>query len=220
MCIRDRLKPTAYADYPNPAAAPVALRLGKGGMSAGSLTQSPEGSQGSETLVDDASITGSELARKPESKHRLMYVTPILKKPLHISGYSTIKTKISCNKPAANFSVWLVSLPWNTDRGSKIYDNVITRGWADPQNHSSLSKGEPLVPGQEYELSFQLQPDDHIVPAGQQIGLMIFSSDRDHTLWPKAGTEVTVNLDGTVLELPIVGGADAFTAATAAQPTE
>ena len=35
---------------------------------------------------------------------------------------------------------------------------------------------------------------------------MIFSSDRDFTLWPAPGTELTVDLDGTKLRLPIVGG--------------
>jgi len=55
-----------------------------------------------------------------------------------------------------------------------------------------------------------LQPDDQIVPAGRSIGLMIFSSDRDFTLWPQPGTELTVDLDGTTLQLPVVGGASSF----------
>jgi X-Pro dipeptidyl-peptidase len=39
---------------------------------------------------------------------------------------------------------------------------------------------------------------------------MIFSSDREFTLWPPPGTELTVDLDATSLELPVVGGAGAF----------
>jgi X-Pro dipeptidyl-peptidase len=81
-----------------------------------------------------------------------------------------------------------------------------SRGWADPQNHASIRKGEPLVPGKFYEVTFDLQPDDQIIAAGQQIGLMIFSSDAEYTLLPKPGTELTIDLDGTVLTLPIVGG--------------
>ena len=42
---------------------------------------------------------------------------------------------------------------------------------------------------------------------------MIFSSDRDFTLWPKAGTTLTIDLAGTSLELPVVGGAQAVTEA-------
>jgi X-Pro dipeptidyl-peptidase len=87
---------------------------------------------------------------------------------------------------------------------------VITRGWADPQNHSSLEKSSPLVPCQFYDLNFTLQPDDQVIQAGEQIGLMIFSSDRDFTLWPNPGTELTVDLDATTLTLPVVGGAAAW----------
>jgi X-Pro dipeptidyl-peptidase len=104
----------------------------------------------------------------------------------------------------------MVSLPWNEGRRTKITDNIITRGWADPQNHESLTDSSPLEPGQFYELEFELQPDDQVIPAGQQIGLMIFSSDRDFTLRPEPGTELTVDLENTVLTLPVVGGKDAF----------
>jgi X-Pro dipeptidyl-peptidase len=108
----------------------------------------------------------------------------------------------------------MVSLPWNDRRNAKITDNIITRGWADLQNHKSLTVSKPLKTGKYYEMTFELQPDDQIIPAGQQIGLMIFSSDRDFTLHPEPGTRLTVDLDGTSIELPIVGGKDAFKKAT------
>ena len=94
----------------------------------------------------------------------------------------------------ANLSVWLVSLPWNTAPDAKITDNIITRGWADPQNHRSIRKGKPLEPGKFYKVAFDLQPDDQIIPAGQKIALMIFSSDRDHTFRPDPGAELTIDL--------------------------
>src|SRR5690606_28898836 len=88
--------------------------------------------------------------------------------------------------------------------------SVITRGWADPQNHRSLTEGEPLVPGESVTLSFDLQPDDQVIPAGRRIALMVFSSDRDFTLWPAPGTELTVDLDALSIDIPIVGGTDAL----------
>jgi len=101
-----------------------------------------------------------------------------------------------------------VSLPWNQGSSARIYDNIITRGWADPQNHSSLTESVSLEPGRFYDVQFDLQPDDQIIAAGQKIGLMIFSSDRDFTLWPTPGTELTVDLDETQLVLPIVQQVD------------
>ncbi|MFO1051559.1 MAG: Xaa-Pro dipeptidyl-peptidase [Planctomycetota bacterium] len=206
-----RTQPTAYADYPNPEAAAVTLFPQKGGSAVGGLTESREPSQGRETLVDDASITGAALAKAEQSEHRLLYATAELKEPLHLSGTARLHIRLAADAPAANLSVWLVALPWTGGRNPN--DDIITRGWADPQNHASLRKGEPLKPGEFVELAFDLKPDDQIVPAGQRIGLMVFSSDHDFTLWPDPGTRLTVDLDATSLDLPVVGGAKALHAA-------
>ena len=206
----DRQKPTSYADYPHPDAAAVKLHPQKQQGKRGALSVAVTANQGMEKLVDNFAFDGKTLAQAEWMEHRLLYTTPRLKSDLHISGTAKLTTRIAVNKPAANFSVWLVSLPWNKDQQAKIYDNVITRGWADPQNAESLTESGPLEPGRFYDLSFDLQPDDHVVPAGQEIGLMILSSDRDFTLWPEPGTEITVDLDKTFLSLPVVGGNDAI----------
>ena len=198
--------PTAYEDYPNPEAEPVTLFLGAGAPGRGTLDIKKQEGQGSETLLDNYSFDGSALARAEFTAHRLIYVTPQLSEDIHISGLAEITVRVAASKPAANLSVWLVSLPWQEGRRSKITDNIITRGWADPQNHESLYESEPLVPGEFYTLNFKLQPDDQIIPKGQRIGLMIFSSDREFTLWPQPGTALTVDLDATSISLPVVGG--------------
>ena len=207
-----RKEPTPYPEYPHPEAKPVSLGISKGGSKAGILSIDLKTNQGIETLVDDASINGYELALAKESNHRLIYQSPVLTDELHLSGTASIKIKVASNRPAANLSVWLVSLPWSDSR--KLTDNLITRGWADPQNHKSLTESERLVPGKFYELDFTLQPDDQVIKAGQQIGLMIFSSDKDFTLWPEAGTELSVDLDSLRLRLPIVGGEKAYRGST------
>lgn len=198
--------PTPYADYPNPDAKDVTLYLSPGAQRKGGLSTNKPDNAGTETLVDNYSFSGSSLAKAETTEHRLLYVTPILTKDVHISGIPKIKIKMASSKPAANLSVWLVSLPWSEALNTKITDNIITRGWADPQNHQSLTESKPLVPGKFYEMEFELMPDDQIIPKGQQIGLMIFSSDKEFTLWPEPGTELTVDLEGTTLTLPIVGG--------------
>lgn len=198
--------PTPYPDYPNPNAKNVKLFMTKGAPATGQLTTSKPKKQGTETLVDNYSFSGSSLAKAETTEHRLLYATAPLEQDVHISGVPKIKIKLASSKPAANLSVWLVSLPWTDALNTKITDNIITRGWADPQNHSSLTESEPLVPGKFYEMEFELMPDDQIIPKGQQIGLMIFSSDKEFTLRPEPGTELTVDLDETELILPIVGG--------------
>ncbi|SEQ85375.1 X-Pro dipeptidyl-peptidase [Hyunsoonleella jejuensis] len=206
----DMQKPTAYKDYPNPKSKDVSLYLTGGAPETGGLVLSKPNKQKNEILVDNYSFSGEALAKAEITQHRLLYVSPILKEDLHISGVPRITVSLASSKPAANLSVWLVSLPWNESRRAKTTDNIITRGWADPQNHASLSESEPLKPGKFYTFSFDLQPDDQIIKAGQQIGLMIFSSDKDYTLHPKPGTELTIDLNKTELILPIVGGIEKF----------
>lgn len=207
----DRQKPTAYIDYPNPAASPVTFYLNPGAPERGSLSLEKSGqAPRTESLVDNVSFSGSALAQAEWTDHRLIYTTAELQQDVHISGTASVTIKLASSKPAANLSVWLVSLPWTEGRNSRITDNIITRGWADPQNRESLSESEPLTPGEFYTLTFNLEPDDQIIPAGQQIGLMIFSSDREFTLWPQPGTQLTIDLDETKLTIPVVGGSAAF----------
>ena len=205
----DRSQPTPYVDYPHPDALPVTLRPTAGAPAWGGLTTAAPGGQGSETLVDNVSFGGASLAIAEYTNHRLMYATPELANDVHVSGTPRITVRVAASREAANLSVWLVVLPFAEPVANRP-TSVITRGWADPRNHRSLSRSEPLVPGEFVTLSFDLQPDDQVIPAGRRIGLMIMSSDREFTLWPRPGTELTVDLDATSLELPMVGGADSL----------
>lgn len=54
-----------------------------------------------------------------------------------------VMTEVAANKKAANLLVWLVALPWES--GGHINDNIITRGWADPQYAESLRESKPLT---------------------------------------------------------------------------
>jgi X-Pro dipeptidyl-peptidase len=209
----DREDPTPYPDYPHPEASDVRLHLGEGGAAIGALVPNATGDVLAETLVDNVEFSGSELAQAASSPHRLLYQTPELQQPVHISGTARLTISLATSKPAANLSVWLVALPWEEPEARQPNFSVITRGWADPQNHRSLTESDPMVPGEFRTFSFDLQPDDQIIPAGKRIALVIFSSDREYTLWPEPGTELSVQLDHTSLELPVVGGEAALRSA-------
>ena len=209
-----RTEPTAYKAYPNPAAQQVTLNITTGAPGIGTLTLQDSESKGLESLIDNFSFSATSLAQATTSDHRLLYVSSILREDIHISGSATITIKAASSKPAVNLSVYLVSLPWNKDRRAKITDNIITRGWADLQNHTSLSESAPLKPNTFYKMSFNLQPDDQIIKKGQQIGLLIFSSDSEYTLLPKPGTRLTIDVKETKIKIPIVGGENAFKRAT------
>lgn len=129
---------------------------------------------------------GPALAKLAESQHRLLYALPAFTAPLQVSDPPRLTIRVVSDRPAANLAVWLVSLPWKG--GRDIDCDLLTRGRADPRNHASIEREEPLEPGRFYDLVFDLEPNDQVVPPGQQLALMIFSGDRDFTLWPEAGT--------------------------------
>ena len=216
--------PVAYADYPVPGSAPVALHPSADGNGVGVLGVDAATGAGTQKLIDDVQFTGAALAAADKSPNRLLYASAVLKDSVHISGTPTVTVKLASSKAAANLSVFLVTLPFdNTRAGSSGMNGIVTRGWADPQNHKQLTHGgnydskghgEPLEPGKFVTVTFDLQPTDKIVPSGKRLALMILSSDREFTLWPKAGTELTVDLGATSIAVPIVGGTAAMKKAT------
>ncbi len=108
----------------------------------------------------------------------------------------------------ANFCAALVSLP-ETGNGT-----ILTRGWIDPENPVSDSVTVPTVPGEFRSLTFDMQAKDAVVPAGRRLGLMVFSTDRQYTIRPAPGTQVSLDLAGCSFTIPIVGGPTALAAAT------
>jgi X-Pro dipeptidyl-peptidase len=218
---RGGVPPTAFASYPVPGTTEVTLYPATGGNRIAELGTTA--ARGTEKLIDNVAFSGSANAAATESQHRLLYATPILTDTLHVSGYPRVTLRIASSKPAANLSVWLVMLPYDSaGRGSESHAGVVSRGWADIQNHKALKSsgyytskdpGEPLVPGRFYDVTFDMQPTDEFIPAGRQLALMIMSSDRQFTLWPAAGTELTVDLGASSVTIPIVGGKSALTKA-------
>ena len=216
------LPPTAFASFPVPGAVPVVFRPAPGGRGIASLSIGAA-SNGTEKLTDDVARSGSDNAATEQSPSRLLYATPVLTDTVHISGTPRITLRVASSVPAANLSVWLVMLPYDSARaGSSSHAGLITRGWADIQNYKSLTAGGnydsrqpgvPLVPGTFYDLTFDLEPDDEFVPAGKRLAVMIMSSDREFTLWPRPGAELTIDLARSSFSIPIVGGTSALKAA-------
>jgi len=100
----------------------------------------------------------------------------------------------------ANVTVALVSYP-PTGNGT-----ILTRGWIDPANRQSDWADVPVTPGRSCQIGFDMQPKDSVVPAGGRLALMVLSSDRDFTIRPAAGTQLTLDLARSSLAIPVVGG--------------
>jgi X-Pro dipeptidyl-peptidase len=193
-----------YSAFPNPKAKALRFYPQSENANTGNLSRDKKAGK-TLSFVDNASLKAVQLITPKKSENRLLFWSENLAQPLHISGTGRIHVQVASNQEAANLSVYLIAVPKNYNpKKLKLEDILVNRAWADPQNHRSLEKGEALQPGTFYDLTFNFQPDDQIIPAGHQLGLLIFSSDPDFTLHPKKGTQVSLNLGETWLELMVV----------------
>jgi X-Pro dipeptidyl-peptidase len=87
---------------------------------------------------------------------------------------------------------------------------IVTRAWFDARHHGSLRTSSPLVPGQLYRFEWELFADDYVFEQGHRIGLVIAGADADFTVPDFTHATVTVELGGSHLVLPVVGGKDAL----------
>ena len=198
--------PTPYAEWPDPDAARVTLSFSGDGHETGLLSLREGGRPALETLVDNATISAATLMNAASSPNRLVFKTPPLLSPIRISGTPTIQLMLAFSKPKANVTAHLISYPEGAGTAT-----VISRGWIDPENRSSPAVTEAVTPGKMYKLTFDFQPKDSVLAAGRRLGVMILSSDRDYTIRPAPGAELTMDLKESKVRLPIVGGPSTFT---------
>jgi X-Pro dipeptidyl-peptidase len=203
------INPTPYAEWPDPASAPVTERLLPGGNARGGLSLGASGST-QETLTDDASIADITLRDAETSPNRLVYQSNVLNNDIRISGTPSVNLRMAFSKPKANLSAALISYPTTGSQGAVI----LTRGWLDPENRTSDYVSDPITPGTFYNLHFDMQAKDAIVPAGRRLALMVFSSDNQYTIRPAPGTQLTLDLAGSSFTIPVVGGRSTLAAAT------
>jgi X-Pro dipeptidyl-peptidase len=91
---------------------------------------------------------------------------------------------------------------------------LVTKGIMDAQNRQSIRVAVPLVPGQAYNYSLPMLPEDYVFQPGHRIGVIIvgsypqYSSQADQTR-----ANLTIALKTSNVVLPVVGGTPAAHAA-------
>lgn len=149
-------------------------------------------SQRIESVINDPTVS---------NEGRLAFVTGELASESLLSGTPRVKLRLALqNRSAVNLTVLVVDY----DRTGK--GRVVTRGWADPQNYADPAKGELLEIDRLYDVSFKLEPKQHKFAAGHRIGIVVGSTDYDHTLRPNEGTRIAVTLgSSSYIELGLSG---------------
>jgi len=210
MVQRERGSWREQADWPAPRSKRVTGYLRAGGRRAGGLTVVPPHRRTArvETVVDDARKRAHRLAGERPSRHRLVYRSTALSQRVRISGRPGVALRVSFSKPAANVTALLVDY---APDGSMF---IVTRGWTDPQNRHSVARTVPITPGVSYRVGLGMQPDDYVFRRGHRIGVVLLSSDHNFTLRPRPGTKLRIDIRGSTVRLPVVGGREALADAT------
>jgi X-Pro dipeptidyl-peptidase len=83
----------------------------------------------------------------------------------------------------------------------------VTKGILDGRNRNSPATDEPMVPGEMYEISFPLLPEDYTFRTGHRIGVIIVGSYRSYSA-ERITSRPTITVDTKVsrIALPVLGG--------------
>ena len=144
--------------------------------------------------------TAPSAAPDTTDPNRLAYTGPALTSATRVSGTVRLNLNLSVdNRRDANVTGLLV------DYAPGGAATIVSRGWIDPQNRSSIVRSKPLVQHTRYALRFGMQPKDYVFAAGHRIGLVVVSTDYDYTLRPSPGTKLSLDPRASTITLPIVG---------------
>ncbi|WP_328478210.1 Xaa-Pro dipeptidyl-peptidase [Actinoplanes sp. NBC_00393] len=163
-------------------------------------------------------LAANETAADP---NRLVYLTPPLTKQTRLSGTPEVTVRADLTGDSPYLTALLVdygeaerfagvrTLPVQDCIGPGIEGDpgcfnrreyitattpyeIVTRGWIDVRNRVSPAVTKPIQPGKPYTFRWNLQTTDHVFAPGHRIGVVLISTDRDHTLRYPSGTVVGV----------------------------
>lgn len=133
----------------------------------------------------------------------VLYLSEPLADALRIVGSPVFRASVSSLGPRGTLAVALL-----------IDGKIVDQGFLDLAHRNGLGSSEPLTPGETYEVTVPLYPQDLVVPAGSVLGLLVASGSPDGapvSVTPvSAGAVVTITHgEGTFLTLPVVPFEDA-----------
>lgn len=84
---------------------------------------------------------------------------------------------------------------------------IVARGWIDVRNRESLSEPSPLPTGTYGRVRWETLPQDYVFKKGHRLALVIAGTDSTYSDEAATGANVTLDLAGSTVLLPLAGGA-------------
>lgn len=130
------------------------------------------------------------------------YESEPMARAVRIVGSPTLTATVSSMGPRATLSVALL-----------VDGEIVDQGFLDLAHRNGLETSEPLTPGESYQVTVPLYPQDIVVPRGATIALILSSGSPEGgmvTVRPvSAGGAVTIaHGEGTAISIPIIEADD------------
>jgi putative CocE/NonD family hydrolase len=119
--------------------------------------------------------------QRPDEALSLVYTTQPLDQDVSILGWPTVQLHVSSSAPVIGFAVSL------SDVAPDGTSHLVAKGMLNATRRQSLSKPEPLTPGQVYALDIQIDCTAWTFAKGHRIRLSIASADWPN-VWPTPHT--------------------------------
>ncbi|MGX6977919.1 Xaa-Pro dipeptidyl-peptidase [Vagococcus elongatus] len=81
---------------------------------------------------------------------------------------------------------------------------VISRGWLNIQNRSSLSIKENIEPDKYHSYSIEMMPTDYTLKEGHSLGLILYGADAEFTLRPFSTRHIRLKNNSLKITIPCV----------------
>lgn len=179
-----------FADWPNPKAGVQSIPLSRLTLRAG--TPGPR-----LTFSDNPANSLRPFTVNPVRAEGLAFASAPLTRPTRLSGFATMRLRAAFGQVNANVSIGILDL---NPQGLAA---LVTQGWTDPQNRSSLWRTEALQPGRFERLTVDLEATEYVFAPGHRVAVTILQSDYWFTIRPPAGKTMTVDTEATILDLPL-----------------
>ena len=119
---------------------------------------------------------GLPIDQRPDDAYSLLYEWPV-EEELEILGNPRLEVTLRSSHPVAFVSAKLSEV---LDDGTSV---LVSRGILNLTHRDSHTVPEPLIPGETYEISLEMDATSRVFEVGHRMRLAIAGSDWPHT-WP------------------------------------
>ena len=162
---------------------------------------------------------------------RKLFLTPEFTKDAYIDGTITVTLQVAVNQAAGQISCMAIDYGqekrlkadpsvlqakgqqlgygWAVDDVKEFQlektpseFHQIAKGHMNLQNRHTPWQNDALTPGQFVTLHFALQPTEHHILAGHQLGIMVYATDMGMTVRPSTAATYELDLNASRVEVP------------------